>query len=614
MVGAISDSITVCLDTYNGLIERIRRIHALNRLGAEGLVLGTWEDELGRLRIWAADIGAHQTDQSSLDFRLRDASHIREQIVKLLQSLLRKIQDAWDVLTEYDGETPVASLVQTDDVVGGDDDDDVDNDDEDNDDDGPGRSEMGERRDDKAGTDPRERRSKKAFTYSNLSLAAQARQSSSLPVSEYGKGKADAMSSFTRRHKCPYCNTGFDRYHNLRSHLLTHGHEKPYQCDTCEARFRRLHDLKRHTKLHTGEIPHVCPKCGRTFARGDALARHNKGQGGCAGMRSSVEILGGEEWYDEKFRAGDGDSMPGIMYTDDNKELMDDLVDQEEPETEIQELQGSLATTINCLFEMSTLVRKPASHDIYIGSRHADVAAFEPSDYQYVKGRYPGADDALVTRLGNAITRRRKYLTLRKRRAIQLRQGSGNVYLGERDFADPQTIFDNDAWDKDISQFSTPSILPTANKFAVPPPPETSSAGAPIECPYCFYPVTSHGSRSWAEHVFQDLQPYICIAPICSSSDKLYSTRREWLHHSSMIHPPGTEMITNFVACPLCKEKLESGKQYDSHVARHLQDLALVLLPNSEGRSDVEDYQDSDSMSSAESMDLTTSDDRLKQL
>ncbi|KAK9243293.1 hypothetical protein V1506DRAFT_463222 [Lipomyces tetrasporus] len=85
------------------------------------------------------------------------------------------------------------------------------------------------------------------------------------------------------KHTCPHCSQSFTRHHNLKSHLLTHSHEKPFTCTTCNSKFRRLHDLKRHSKLHTGEKPYVCAKCGRKFARGDALARHGKGANGCAG-------------------------------------------------------------------------------------------------------------------------------------------------------------------------------------------------------------------------------------------------------------------------------------------------------------------------------------------
>lgn len=61
-----------------------------------------WLDEFGRLRIWAGNIGAHQTGQSSLDYRLRDASHLKNETVKLLQRLLRVLRDLADVMKDED--------------------------------------------------------------------------------------------------------------------------------------------------------------------------------------------------------------------------------------------------------------------------------------------------------------------------------------------------------------------------------------------------------------------------------------------------------------------------------------------------------------------------------
>lgn len=137
------------------------------------------------------------------------------------------------------------------------------------------------------------------------------RRGLSLPNAGYNRGSPRSPSA--KKHRCPYCATEFTRQHNLKSHLLTHSQEKPFVCQTCQSRFRRLHDLKRHTKLHTGERPHICPKCGRRFARGDALARHNKGQGGCAGRRSSMGSFAEDEY-------GDGhpadDTMDGLVYAE----------------------------------------------------------------------------------------------------------------------------------------------------------------------------------------------------------------------------------------------------------------------------------------------------------
>ena len=328
----------------------------------------------------------------------------------------------------------------------------------------------------------------------------------------------------------------------------------------------------------------------------------------------------------------------------DDEITSDDPMEQACPTMEIQELQESLATNIKCLFQMSLLVRKPAQHDLYLGSKRADVAASQPLDYNHVKKKSPRVEDALVKRLGNAITRRRMFLKYRERHALKLRQGTSNLNPGAHNFRsfdegdnmglDRTTVsdtvatdfeqrnidLDDTASDAEISQTSyAPTLLTGGGEhIAIPPRPTISMGGVPFECPYCFYVIAVDGTHSCNKHVFQDLQPYICIAPTCTTPDRLYCTKREWLYHSATAHPiAATDDDTGkeckgVAICLLCKNEFEVGKQHDRHLAHHLQELALFILTGGEETSDFGEDEDAESNSNGESLNLAKSDDMLQ--
>ncbi|KAL8702444.1 MAG: hypothetical protein Q9201_004395 [Fulgogasparrea decipioides] len=393
MAASISASIIACLKAFNAFVEQLQDLDNKN---PARLLVQRWQDELGRLRMWAANIGAHQTNQSSLDYRLRDSSHVRRQIIKLLDQLLNRLHEAGKAILEEEVE------------------------DED------------------------------------------------------------------------------------------------------------------------------------------------------------VESLEGSSSEDEALQ------------------------------TDVHQLQRSVATIITCLFQMSMLVRKPAQHDIRVGSRGAEVAVFEPFDYSHVRDKYPKAEDFVVSRLGQGLTRRRKYLKYRERHALKLKQGINNAVTGNSiDDNASETIatdvqnwnvrFDDNAPQSGISETSYAPTLMSGGDITIPAPPRSSHGGAPFECPYCYFIITAPSTRSWNRHVFDDLQPYMCLDKACTTPHKLYTTRHEWVHHSNTMHHQEDSLVTGCNNngrsrnCILCGDSQATRQRYDRHVARHLQELALFVLPRNDEESDREE-------------------------
>ena len=54
---------------------------------------GEVQDEFGRLRVWSGNMCAYKTGEMSLDDRLRDAVHIRQQVVSFLEDLCSNLRE-----------------------------------------------------------------------------------------------------------------------------------------------------------------------------------------------------------------------------------------------------------------------------------------------------------------------------------------------------------------------------------------------------------------------------------------------------------------------------------------------------------------------------------------
>lgn len=53
-----------------------------------------FENESTRFKMWVGNLGAHQSGRSSLDYRLREAPHLHDQVIYLLKDLRESLEDA----------------------------------------------------------------------------------------------------------------------------------------------------------------------------------------------------------------------------------------------------------------------------------------------------------------------------------------------------------------------------------------------------------------------------------------------------------------------------------------------------------------------------------------
>lgn len=128
-------------------------------------------------------------------------------------------------------------------------------------------------------------------------------------------------------------------------------------------------------------------------------------------------------------------------------------------------------------------------------------------------------------------------------------------------------------------------------------------------------------SLSLRRHVFRDLRPYVCTFLRCQNPEKLYATRHEWKyheiqmhfrrwicqdcgksygyrnglekhigkHHSRSVTDSQLQVMTDMcerpidelegVTCPICSLHPIILHSLHDHIAEHLEEIALFVLP-----------------------------------
>ncbi|KAJ5519017.1 Tetratricopeptide-like helical [Penicillium expansum] len=137
----------------------------------------------------------------------------------------------------------------------------------------------------------------------------------------------------------------------------------------------------------------------------------------------------------------------------------------------------------------------------------------------------------------------------------------------------------------------TPTAVGQGRSNSVPDPPKTAF-GTTFLCPYCGTTLESSEMQNrqlWKRHVFRDLRPYVCIFEDCQNGGKLYVSHHDWIYHELQIYR------RNYV-CKVCQEMCSSRKEMSAHIREHYDDSMSpsqlgVILDLCNRQVDIADYE-----------------------
>lgn len=115
-------------------------------------------------------------------------------------------------------------------------------------------------------------------------------------------------------------------------------------------------------------------------------------------------------------------------------------------------------------------------------------------------------------------------------------------------------------------------------RVCIPPLSAQAKDGTPFECMCCGNLVMFRTDSDWKQHIYADLQPWICLEAKCPTGGKTFPTRKDWIAHLSLDHGLAPDWAA--IICPLCQCDTGPGKvAVTKHLSTHLEEVSLAALP-----------------------------------
>ncbi|KAK8060007.1 hypothetical protein PG996_009937 [Apiospora saccharicola] len=295
---------------------------------------------------------------------------------------------------------------------------------------------------------------------------------------------------------------------------------------------------------------------------------------------------------------------------------------------DLDEIAEDLLTDTQCLMDLGSRFQEehvgPVNVEAAVSA--AQLVTWDPSMnfVDRVRWRYPQCETAVAERLGKANWAR----VLRHRETVSENTRPELIVLSSTnptpDKPAPSQVASTAFHDSALGS-SVPSvpmgILGLGNAVTeyaetmvsyragqgdsvrVPPLPDGARQGRPFSCVGCGMNVTMKTKSAWKKHLFLDLKPYMCLEGGCNLDGLPFETKAQWQDHISLEHGyPSSSLSTS--GCPVCQEAISHNQTtVNVHLARHLEEIALTVLPTN---LDSEDGTDLDS--GLESSEASTED------